>query len=157
VAEDGTRRERAERFGVNRSVAVGAVVFASVCGLIGLSMMTVHTSPVGGRIFGAVMVVFAVWFGFRGVTGGRVTVSATSVTTRSFLRTHRYQPGKLAGARVGIGQTGPSGFGRQYLVLTLTDGSEVAFRELNCRPAPNGEVATVVERAVSAIGQALGS
>lgn len=144
-----------ERFSVNGSVAAGSVVLGLVFGLIGLSMLAVSKASPGDRVFGCVLIGVALWFTYRGVRTGKVVVSGDEVTTRSFLRTRRYRVDALAGVEVRVGQTGPNGFRRQYLVLRRTDGGQVAFKDLNCRPARPGEPQTVVERAAEAIQKAL--
>jgi hypothetical protein len=157
MAESQSGGEKASRFSVNATVALASIVAGLVFGLIGLSMVTVQKASTGDRIFGCVLIAFAAWFAYRGVTGGKVVVTHDGVTTRSFLRTRHYPADSLSGAEVRVGQTGPNGFGRQYLVLRRADGGQVAFKELNCRPVGDSEGETVVEQAAEAIQAALGT
>ena len=108
------------------------------------------TNGLSPRYMGDVRIV-AAWFTYRGVRSGTVVLSDDAVTTHGFLRTRRYLLPDLSGADVRIGQTGPSGFGREYLVILRADGTEAPFKELNSPPAHDGNPTTVVQRAAAAI------
>ncbi len=155
MAESDHGGGRATRFSVDATIALGSAAFGLLIGLIGLSMATAQQASTGDRVPGLLAVSFAVWFAYRGATAGKVTVGDQMVTTRSFLRTRHYRASELASAEVRIGRTGPNGFGRQYLVLRRVDGSDVAFRGLNCKPVCDGQTPTVVEQCVAAISSAL--
>jgi hypothetical protein len=121
--------------------------------LLGLAQLA-DGRPVaaGSRIFGGCLLAAGVWFAWRGYRSATVIVERGRVVTRSFLRSSSYRTADLVGADVEVGQTGFNGFGREYLVLELADGSRRAFKELNARPTHPPEESTVVRRAAEAIG-----
>jgi hypothetical protein len=142
------------RFSV-RAAQIPAAAFGTLIALLGLAGLTDTAEPAGSRIFGALTMIFGIWFVYRGVRSAAVLVTAETVTTRSFLRTRRYQTAQLTDAEVGVGQTGPTGFGREFLLLHLADGSTVRFKELNNRPSKVSGRPTVVQQAVAAIRDAI--
>jgi hypothetical protein len=128
---------------------VPAIVFGGAFAFLGLAGVA-NGAGFGARLFALLLVGFGVWFAYRGARSASVSIDDAGVTTHSFLRTRRYRWAALAGAAVGVGRTGPTGPGRQFLVLHLRDGSEVAFRELNAQVDSVGKP-TVVEEAAQAV------
>ncbi len=125
-----------------------------VFALLGLSGIMASSVSTGDRVFGAVFLLpVGIWFGYRGWRSSVVTVTADRLVLCSFLRTRRLPLDQVSRASVGVGNTGPTGWGRQYLVVEMRDGSEVVLKELNAKPRRRPGPPTVVERCVAAINE----
>lgn len=138
-----------ERFD-NRVAQIAGAVFGAlivVIGMAGLAESSFGTAAVY-LVFGAYTVV-------RGLRSSRVVVDGSGVTTRSMVRTRRYPFSELRGVEVAVGRTGFAGFGREHLVFHRADGQDVAFRELNCRPAKPPDTTSIVRRAAARINERL--
>ena len=145
--------DSAMRFSAPTARFVGAGA-ALVFALLGLALAFSPEEGLGSQLFGVALGLGAIWFAWRSARSATVVVSpAAGVTTRSVFRTRRYPAAALASARVGVGNSGPNGWGRQYLVLVLGDGSQFGFTELNARAPRHRSVSTVVERCVVAINE----
>lgn len=150
-ARDGGRQDSI-RF-TNRVARYSSIALGLFFALIGLAQLMDSSSVgSGARIFGACVVVGGFWFSWRGYRSATVLITRDRVVTRSFLRSRSYEMVDVAGASVDIGRTGLGGFGREYLVLDLADGSRVLFKELNAPAATSEEQEkSVVIGAVEAI------
>lgn len=139
-----SRSTSLERFD-NRQAQIAGGVAAAVFALIGLGGLAAgHLEGLIWLLFGAFSIVWA-------LRSSCVVVDATSVVTRSMVRTRRYPLSELRGVEVVVGRTGFTGFGREYLVVHRADGQDVAFKELNCRPPMEPDGTSVVRRAAAAI------
>jgi hypothetical protein len=119
--------------------------------LLGLAQLADGRSGTGAKAFAACVLLGGLWFAWRGFVSATLIVESDRVVARSFLRTRSYRMADLRGADVEVGRTGLSGFGREYLVLEVSDGSKVPFKELNARPAESPGQATIVQQAAEAI------
>src|SRR6266511_4437648 len=79
----------------------------------------------------------------------------SGVSTRSIVRTRRYGFSDLRSVTVAVGRTGLTGFGREHLVLHLSDGRVVAFKELNCSPPKAAGAMSIVRCAAACINARL--
>jgi hypothetical protein len=126
--------------------------------LLGLAQLTdARATGAGPRVFGACLLAAGLWFAWRGYLSATVLVQHDRVVTRSFLTIRSYSTADLRDADVEVGRTGFGGFGREYLVLEVSDGSQVRCKELNARPAESPEHPTVVRQAAEAIRRELRS
>lgn len=115
---------------------------------------------IGGWGVGALQVSVALFFlGFgifaviRGFLSATVIVAPRAITLRSAYRTRIIPTTEVSGTAVEVGNTGFNGWGRQYLVVTKTDGTVIRFKELNAKVPEVPGVQTVVERCVAAINE----
>lgn len=134
---------------VNRAVTIACGGFSGVVVLTGLGGLSQ-----GATIEGLVWVLVGFVFAYRGLRSATVLVTPTEVELRGFARTRHVTIGELSQVVVAIGRTGMNGFGREYLVLHRSDGTQLAFKELNAKPTKTAD--TVVQRAARAIGEAMG-
>lgn len=124
--------------------------FSALVAVIGLAEL----ADPALRGTGAFFFVGGVFFTVRALRSSSVVVDESGVSTRSIVRTRRYELSELRGVDVAVGRTGFNGFGREHLVLHRADGQDVAFKELNCRP-PKGDASSVVRRAAACINERL--
>lgn len=136
----------------NRAARIAAVAMGSLFALVGLAGTT-SSEGAGAqpRVVGGMLVVVGLWFACRGFLSATLMVNSQFVTTRAFVRSRSYPISELLDVEVEVGRTGLAGFGREYPVLQLADGSRRRFKELNSRPATSDEPPTVVQQAVEAI------
>ncbi len=142
-----------ERFDNRQAQVVGALC-AALFALIGLSMVV---APAGSstRLYGACFTLLSVLLAVQALRSSCVVVDDSAVVTRSIVRTRRYLFVELRGVDVAVGRTGFNGFGREFLVLHLSDGRDVVFKELNCKPSKEPGEASVVTRASACIAERL--
>jgi hypothetical protein len=141
-----------EVFG-NADAQFASILFGGSIVVIGL---LTATDP-GSRWLGAFYIGVGLVFGVRGSHGSSVVVTDEAVEMKSAMRTKRFPIARLTGVEVRVGQTGLTGFGREYLVLHLADGSTYRFNELNAKPSSDGSYETGVRQAAASIERALGS
>ncbi len=135
----------------NRVAQITGAAFGALIALLGLAGLAEPSS----RGTGAIYLSFGLYTLVRGLRSACVVVRGSGVTTRSMLRTRRYAFSELRGVEVAVGRTGFNGFGREFLVLHLSDGRDVAFKELNCKPSKEPGEASVVTRASACIAERL--
>lgn len=134
----------------NRPAQIALAVFNGMLAFIGLAMVSKPDTRWAGLVFALA----GVFFTIRAMRSSLVVVGETHVITRSIVRTRRFELAKLRRIEVAVGQTGWTGFGREYLVIHQADGSTFSFRELNSKPS-GGPTKTVVRRAAEAIEERL--
>jgi hypothetical protein len=134
----------------NRPAQIVGALVAGVFTFIGFAMVSKPDTRWTGLVFA-----FAGSFSlFRAMRSSSVAVDDTHVITRSMVRTRRFELAKLSGVEVAVGQTGWTGFGREYLVIHQSGEKTFSFRELNSKPS-GGPTKTVVRRAAEAIEERL--
>jgi hypothetical protein len=140
-------RVRRGRWFSNRPAQFVLAAYGGLFALIGVAGLAQPAA--GDRMRGAVFLAFGCWTTFRALRSSAVVMRATHVELRSIVRTRRIALGDIASVDVEVGRTGMNGFGREYLVIHLRDGSTLSFRELNSKPSTSS--VTVVQDAARAI------
>jgi hypothetical protein len=139
----------------NLGARTGTVAMGVLFALLGLAEATSPPENRGSRVFGLSMLAVGLAFGWRGFLSATVIVTPRRAILRGFLRTVRIKLCDVTEVNVATGQTGMGGFGREYLVFTMTDGSRMQFKELNAKPVRDGRESTIVQGAAYAIRKAL--
>ena len=131
------------------TIAAGGIGFA----LIGLGGLQANDSNTGARLFAVAMLVVGAWFVFRAARGPMVIVSSSQVTTRSFVRTRRFDLDTLQSVEVAVGSVTPISGRRDYLVFNAA-GAQYPLREMNSLHR-KGRADNVVHRAARCINDRL--
>lgn len=135
----------------NRTAQVALAAFSVLLGLIGLAGLASESS----RGTGAFFLIVGAFFVVRALRTSAVVVDDSGVSTRSILRSRRYPFSEVRGVEVATGRTGFAGYGREYLMFHLSDGQDIAFRELNCPQPKTPDAPSVVRHAAECINERL--
>jgi len=135
----------------NRAAQVTGAAVAGLFVLIGFAGVMKPPS----RAEGAIFIAFGAFSFCRALRTSCVIVDKSGVSTRSMVRTRRYNFSNLRGVEVVVDRTGFVGSVREHLLFHRIDGVDVAFKELSC-PVPRIPVETsVVRRAAASINDRL--
>lgn len=142
---------RVQRFD-NRGAQIALGLFGALIALIGFAMVFDASS---GRVAGVLFFVLGGTFAGRAARTSAVEVDDSGLRLLSIFRTRTYKLSELRGVEVVVGRTGLNGHDRQYLVLSFTDGTEIAFKDFNSAPPSDGAPPSAVQRAAASIRRPL--